>query len=281
MPKTILHTPTLDGDRQSQLLSAIPGTLRQRGDYYLLQHEDPVAREQLEVVRQQVSFDINTLPDDFQTNDVALVITDMDSTLISIECVDEIADFLGIKDQVAVITESAMRGEIDFNTSLQKRVKLLEGLDYGVLDTVYRERLTLNPGAETMLAGLQSKGVKTALVSGGFTFFTDRLKERLKLDFTLSNTLETRNGALTGNVVGDIVNGEIKAGFLQKLAMDLDIDLKRTIAVGDGANDLPMMNIAGLGVAYRAKSKVQQQADAVLNHSGLDAVLHFIDAGAD
>jgi phosphoserine phosphatase len=281
MPKTILHTPTLDGDRQSQLLSAIPGTLRQRGDYYLLQHEDPVARDQLEVVRQQVSFDINTLPDDFQTNDVALVITDMDSTLISIECVDEIADFLGIKDQVAVITESAMRGEIDFNTSLQKRVKLLEGLDYGVLDTVYRERLTLNPGAETMLAGLQSKGVKTALVSGGFTFFTDRLKERLKLDFTLSNTLETRNGALTGNVVGDIVNGEIKAGFLQKLAMDLDIDLKRTIAVGDGANDLPMMNIAGLGVAYRAKSKVQQQADAVLNHSGLDAVLHFIDAGAD
>jgi phosphoserine phosphatase len=255
--------------------------LLQRGDYYLLQHEDPVARDQLEVVRQQVSFDINTLPDDFQTNDVALVITDMDSTLISIECVDEIADFLGIKDQVAVITESAMRGEIDFNTSLQKRVKLLEGLDYGVLDTVYRERLTLNPGAETMLAGLQSKGVKTALVSGGFTFFTDRLKERLKLDFTLSNTLETRNGALTGNVVGDIVNGEIKAGFLQKLAMDLDIDLKRTIAVGDGANDLPMMNIAGLGVAYRAKSKVQQQADAVLNHSGLDAVLHFIDAGAD
>ena len=216
---------------------------------------------------------------DVSTTSPALLITDMDSTLISIECVDEIADFLGIKDKVAEITESAMRGEIDFNTSLQKRVKLLKGLDYGVLEKVYQERLQLNPGAEKLIATLQSVGIKTALVSGGFTYFTERLKKRLKLDFTLSNTLEVQDGKLTGSVLGDIVNGDVKAGFLKQLAQQLGVDLSRTIAVGDGANDLLMMGLAGLGVAYRAKPKVQQQSDVVLNYSGLDAILHFLNVG--
>ncbi|MCI0507616.1 MAG: phosphoserine phosphatase SerB, partial [Gammaproteobacteria bacterium] len=189
---------------------------------------------------------------------------------------DEIADFLGIKDQVAKITESAMRGEIDFNTSLQQRVGLLKNLDYNVLEKVYNERLQLNPGAEKLIAGLRSAGIKTALVSGGFRFFTDRLQKRLNLDFTLSNILEVNEGHLTGRVLGNIVNGEVKANFLSELAGQLNIDLNRTIAVGDGANDLLMLGRAGLGVAYRAKPKVQQQADAVLNHSSLDAILHFL-----
>ena len=169
-----------------------------------------------------------------------------------------------------------MRGEIDFNTSLKKRVSLLKGLDYDVLNRVYLERLTLNPGAEQLIMGLQQRNIKTALVSGGFTFFTDRLKERLKLDFTLSNTLESADSKLTGNVVGDIVNGTVKAGYLQKLATDLQIDVNQAIAVGDGANDLPMLGLSGLGVAYRAKPIVQEKADAVLNYSSLDAILDFL-----
>lgn len=279
MPLTIIHSNSLDKEEQKTLLNAMPGELSHCGDYYRLQTEQPVAQDTLSTLRQQLPFDINSLPDKFRADQVALLITDMDSTLISIECVDEIADFLGIKDQVANITESAMRGEIDFNTSLTKRVGLLEHLDYGVLEKVYNERLTLNPGAEKLLAGLQAMRVKTALVSGGFKYFTDRLKDRLKLDYTLSNVLEVNEGRLTGKVLGNIVNGEMKASFLTDLAAQLNIGLNQAIAVGDGANDLPMLGLAGLGVAYRAKPKVQLQADVVLNHSGLDAILHFISSG--
>jgi phosphoserine phosphatase len=276
MPLTIIHTNTLDSTIRKTLLSAIPGDLSHQGDYFRLQHELPVTQETLTALRQKLPFDINNLPEKFRADQVALLISDMDSTLISIECVDEIADFLGIKDQVAKITESAMRGEIDFNTSLKQRVGLLEHLDYGVLEKVYNERLTLNPGAEKLLSGLQAMGVKTALVSGGFKYFTDRLQDRLKLDFTLSNVLEVNEGQLTGKVLGNIVNGEAKANFLRGLAEQLGIDLNQAVAVGDGANDLPMLGIAGLGVAYRAKPRVQQQADVVLNHSDLDVILHFI-----
>ena len=276
MPTTIIHTPSLANDAKKIFLDAIPGELKQSGDYYSLEHEAPVTLETLVALRQQFSFDINSVPDSFQSDRVALLITDMDSTLISIECVDEIADFLGIKEHVAKITESAMRGEIDFNTSLQQRVKLLKGLDYSALESVYQERLKLNAGAEKLMARLKAMGIKTALVSGGFRYFTDRLHERLSLDYSLSNVLEEKDGLLTGNVTGNIVNGEVKADFLSKLAEQLNVDLSQTIAVGDGANDLLMMGRAGLGVAYRAKPKVQQQADVVLNHSGLDAILDFL-----
>ncbi|WP_455202721.1 phosphoserine phosphatase SerB [Kaarinaea lacus] len=276
MPTTILHTPSLDNDAQVILLDAIPGDLVHRGDFHTIQHANSVTKEKIAALRQQFSFDINNVPESFQSSKLALLITDMDSTLISIECVDEIADFVGVKEHVAKITESAMRGEIDFNTSLQQRVKLLKGLDYSALESVYQERLKLNAGAEKLMASLQASGVKTALVSGGFRYFTDRLKERLNLDFALSNVLEEKDGQLTGNVIGEIVNGEVKAGFLSKLVEQLGIDFGQTIAVGDGANDLLMMGLSGLGVAYRAKPKVQQQADVVLNHSDLDAILHFI-----
>jgi len=279
MLTTIIHTPSLSSDAQAKLLDTVPGDLVHGGDYYTIRHEAPVTKETMIALRQQFSFDINNLPEIFQPDNVALLITDMDSTLISIECVDEIADFVGVKEHVAEITESAMRGEIDFNTSLQQRVKLLKGLDCSALESVYQERLTLNAGAERLMASLKAMGIKTALVSGGFRYFTDRLKDRLDLDFTLSNVLEEKGGQLTGNVTGTIVNGEVKARFLSELAEQLGVSLSQTIAVGDGANDLLMMGQSGLGVAYRAKPKVQQEADVVLNHSGLDAILHFLSNG--
>jgi len=277
MPTTIIHSSTVSAEARSLLVKTFEAELTDKGDCFVVHHDSPVDQETLITLRQRLTVDINTLPETFQANDVALFITDMDSTLISIECVDEIADFLGIKHKVSEITESAMRGEIDFNTSLEKRVKLLSGLDYGVLEKVYQERLTLNPGAEKLISGLRAAGIKTALVSGGFTYFTDRLRDRLKFDFTLSNTLEVKDGCLTGAVLGNIVNGSVKAGFLKQLAEQLNIEFNRTIAAGDGANDLLMMGQAGLGVAYHAKPKVQQQADVVLNYSGLDAILHFLD----
>lgn len=279
MPKIIIHAANLDKESIEVICTSIPCELVRREGFYTAEHRDSVSQETLAGLREQLKVDINSVPANFESQQTRLLITDMDSTLISIECVDEIADYLSIKDKVSEITESAMRGEIDFNTSLKKRVKLLQGLDYGVLEKVYQERLTLNPGAENLVSGLQDKNIKTALVSGGFTFFTDRLKERLGLDFTLSNTLEVNDNKLTGEVVGEVVNGEVKATYLKQIANELNIDLNQAIAVGDGANDLPMLGLAGLGVAYRAKPVVQQQADVILNYAGLDAILHFLDNG--
>jgi phosphoserine phosphatase len=198
---------------------------------------------------------------------------DMDSTLITIECIDEIADMQGLKAQVSEITESAMRGELDFSASLTRRVALLEGLEATALERVYEERLRLSMGAETMLAAVQAAGLKTLLVSGGFTFFTDRLKPRLGLDYTHANVLEIENGRLTGRVVGGIVDAEEKMRTVQRVCAELGVPASRAIVMGDGANDLKMMGISGLSVAFRAKPVVRAQADVALNFSGLDGVL--------
>ncbi|TAN74063.1 MAG: phosphoserine phosphatase SerB, partial [Gallionella sp.] len=170
--------------------------------------------------------------------DFGLVVMDMDSTLISIECIDEIADMQGLKPQVAAITEAAMRGEIDFSESLRRRVALLEGLDEHALQRVYDERLRLNPGAEIMLAKLKEHGIRTLLVSGGFLFFTERLKPRLGLDFTHANTLEIAGGKLTGKVLGNILDAQGKADWLVKTREELGLGPEQVIAMGDGANDL-------------------------------------------
>ncbi len=208
--------------------------------------------------------------------DFGLIAMDMDSTLITIECIDEIADFCGLKEQVAAITEASMRGEIkDFNESLTRRVALLKGLDASALERVYEERLRLSPGAETLLARAKEAGMKTLLVSGGFTFFTEKLKARLGLDTTRANTLEIIDGKLTGKVIGEIVNADVKARTLRETCAEMGIDPGRAIAMGDGSNDLKMMAAAGLSVAFRAKPVVREAAALAFNFVGLDGLLRL------
>lgn len=206
-------------------------------------------------------------------SDFKLVAMDMDSTLITIECIDEIADMHGLKPEVSAITEAAMRGELDFNESLTRRVALLKGLDAGALQRVVDERLKLSPGAEKMLAGVKAAGLHTLLVSGGFTYFTDRMKERLGLDFSHANRLDIVDGKLTGRVLGGIVNAEEKKATVERVCGELGTTSQQAIVMGDGANDLQMMAIAGMSVAFRAKPIVRAQATVALNFVGLDGIL--------
>ena len=201
---------------------------------------------------------------------------DMDSTLITIECIDEIADMQGLKPQVAEITEAAMRGELEFQESLIRRVALLKGLDASALQRVYDERLQLSLGADQMLKTIQQAGLKTLLVSGGFTFFTDRMKSRLNLDYTHSNVLEIQDGKLTGKVIGTIVDADEKQRTVERVCAETDISTSQAIVMGDGANDLKMMKISGLSVAFRAKPVVRAQADVALNFVGLDGVMALL-----
>ncbi|MBI2768633.1 MAG: phosphoserine phosphatase SerB [Burkholderiales bacterium] len=217
--------------------------------------------------------------------DFRLIAFDMDSTLINIECVDEIADAAGRKEEVAAITEAAMRGEIaDYKESLRKRVALLRGVTVADMEQVYTERLQLNPGAAELVAACKAAGLKVLLVSGGFTFFTDRIHDRLGVDFTRSNILEIESGPncgqLTGRMVdqpwGDICDGEEKRRMLLQTCAEMGISPKQAIAMGDGANDLPMMGVAGLSVAYHAKPKVREQAMVAINSGGLDRLLEVL-----
>jgi len=209
--------------------------------------------------------------------DFKLVAMDMDSTLITIECIDEIADMQGLKPEVAEITEAAMRGEIEFPESLARRVALLKGLDASALQRVYDERVQLSLGAETMLQAVRSAGLKTLLVSGGFTFFTDRIKEKLGLDYSHANVLEIADGKLTGKVVGTVVDAEEKKHTVERICAEMGISPSQTIVMGDGANDLRMMSIAGMSVAFRAKPLVREKADVALNFVGLDGILPLFD----
>ncbi len=210
--------------------------------------------------------------------DFGLLVMDMDSTLISIECIDEIADMYHLKPQVAAITEAAMRGEIDFAESLRRRVALLEGLDEGALMRVYDERLKLNPGADTMLSALKKYRIKTLLVSGGFVFFTGRLMDWLGLDYAHANTLEIVNGKLTGKVLGNILDAQGKADRLVHTRDQLGLTPGQVIAMGDGANDLKMMAQAGVSIAYHAKPVVRAQASYAFNFVGLDGLLNLFAA---
>ncbi len=211
-----------------------------------------------------------------------LIAFDMDSTLINIECVDEIADAAGRKAEVSAITEAAMRGEIaDYKESLRRRVALLKGVSVASMDEVYRDRLRLNPGAAELVHACKAAGLKTLLVSGGFTFFTDRVRDELGIDYTRSNVLEVTDGHLTGRMVdqpwGDICDGEEKKRMLLQTCRDLGIDPLQAIAMGDGANDLPMMGAAGLSVAYHAKPAVREQALVAINSGGLDRLLEVLN----
>jgi phosphoserine phosphatase len=211
-------------------------------------------------------------------SDFKLIAFDMDSTLINIECVDEIADAVGRKAEVAAMTEAAMHGEItDYKTSLRQRVALLKGVTVAQMDQIYAERLRLNPGAAELVAACKQAGLKVLLVSGGFTHFTDRIRDRLGIDYTRANVLDIEAGVLTGRMVdqpwGDICDGAEKRTMLLETCAQLGIQPSEAIAMGDGANDLPMMGVAGLSVAYHAKPAVRKQANVRINSGGLDRLL--------
>lgn len=222
-----------------------------------------------------LAIDFSEVPSERRLSDFGLLAMDMDSTLITIECIDEIADMAGIKPQVAAITASAMRGEIDFSESLRRRVALLEGLPLDALNRVYNERLQLSPGAEALLDAAKKANIKTLLVSGGFTFFVERLKHRLNLDYTRSNLLEVVDGKLTGKLVGNVFDAAGKAAALIEIRDHLNLRADQTIVIGDGANDLPMMAEAGVSIAYRAKPVVKEKASHALDHVGLDGALNL------
>jgi phosphoserine phosphatase len=221
--------------------------------------------------------DLAFLSAGFRPNEVKVFAMDMDSTLINIECIDEIADFTGKKAAVSEITEATMRGEIkDFKESLRRRVALLAGVSADVLDAVYKERLRLNPGAAELLAGVNQKGIHTLLVSGGFTFFTEKLQSELGFKQTQANTLEIIDGKLTGKVIGDIVDGAAKNTYLEQACFLMNCHKKNSITMGDGSNDLQMMHGSGISIAYKAKPIVKEKADAALDRVGLDAALLLI-----
>lgn len=209
-------------------------------------------------------------------NQGGLMVMDMDSTLIAVECIDEIAKLAGLGDKVAEITELAMQGKLDFKESLYNRVACLKGVDVSLLEGI-RDRLPLMPGVSKLISYMHRHQWKVAIASGGFTFFADYLKERLSLVDAVSNVLKVEDGKLTGEVIGDVVDANVKAQTLQRLAQKFDIAATQTIAVGDGANDLVMMQAAAFGVAYHAKPVVRQQASVAIRFGGLDTLLDYLD----
>ena len=226
-------------------------------------------------IEEQFSVDICFEDQEFKVSDFSLIVFDMDSTLINCEVIDELAREVNMQNEVAEITESAMRGELDFGESLHQRLSLLKGAPSSILYKVL-DAIDYNPGAKRLILKLQSLGYKTAIISGGFSFFTEHIKNSLSIDYAFANVLEISNGILTGKIENCPLDGKMKNSVMKKLAVDLNIDLRRVIAVGDGANDIPMISNSGLGIAFRAKPKVSAASKYAIKIGGLDTILYFL-----
>ncbi len=243
---------------------------------WCLPHANPDSQPEVASWCAAHQLDYAFIPSQRKPSDFGLIAMDMDSTLIAVECIDEVGDMLGIKPQIAAITQASMRGDMEFAESLTRRVALLAGLDIHFLEQVYQERVQLNPGAETLIERARALGIKTLLVSGGFTFFTDRLHERLTLDYSAANPLEIIGGKLTGRVLGKVLDAQGKADWLLNICQQNQLSPQQAVAIGDGANDLRMMEEAGVSIAFHAKPVVQRSASYAINHNGLDAVLPLL-----
>ena len=226
-------------------------------------------------IEEQFSVDICFEDREFKASEFSLIVFDMDSTLINCEVIDELAREVNMQNEVAEITESAMRGELDFGESLHQRLSLLKGAPSSILSKVL-DAIDYNPGAKRLISKLQSLGYKTAIISGGFSFFTEHIKNSLSIDYAFANVLEISNGILTGKIENCPLDGKMKHSLMKKLADDLNIDLSRVIAVGDGANDIPMISNSGLGIAFRAKPKVSEASKYAIKIGGLDTILYFL-----
>lgn len=282
MKIVIQHLTGISDATAHALLDSFPGAAERLNDRaWVVRHTLFTAVQKRELIEhahaQQI--DVACLERDITWADFKVLAMDMDSTLINIECIDEIADLAGKKAEVAAITEASMRGEItDFNESLRRRMAFFAGTPARLLDDVLRDRLRTNPGAHELIQAAHAHGVQTVLVSGGFTYFAEQVQTQLGLNHIHANTLEIKDGLLTGEVLGEIVNGEVKARLVREHCERLNVPCHQAIAMGDGANDLPMMSISGLSVAYRAKPKVQEQAMMTLNFVGLDGLATVLSA---
>ena len=273
MKTLIMHSQDLVMAEELSLI--LEGELEQRTSHFRIHTNNNISINQLRLTHK---IDLNLLNKEFNFSKVRLLVSDMDSTLINIETIDEIAKATGMSNEVALITEQAMQGNLDFTKSFKKRVSILKGVSIASFETVYDNNLKLNPGVLELINFFKSIQVKSAVVSGGLEYFAERLHRQLGLDTFRANNVEIVNNCLTGEVLGKVIDAREKANYVNELCNLYNLERNQVIAIGDGANDLEMMKIAGLSVAYHAKPIVQENCNIVINHSGLDSVIDFFDS---